>query len=267
MWSSNANSEATTAELWYRLGRLASEAGGQGFRSFTAGFATACISGALVLLSGYFFGTAWAGPWAGAIPVTAGIAAGVGLFTMERTRTLRRLNELRMALSAAGADASRPTLNGLGTYYDVHLILLRSEYELAQIKGASRMACVFEETYGFTPEDPFETGPLNVLPDSPGMQRLRERWDNNLTTRHKVGLKPPVFSLQLNLKYQLYPREMTVPVELAMRKAYLEISIHLLTRRYGKRPEEWEKYLPEEPLHRARRDFRELATLSGKRDR
>ena len=61
-----------TLALWYELGRLYSESGRSGQRATKLGFTVVCVAGALVLLSAPLFGTAWAGPFAAAIPVDAG---------------------------------------------------------------------------------------------------------------------------------------------------------------------------------------------------
>src|SRR3712207_4428100 len=130
------------------------------------GFTVVCVVGALVLLSAPLFVTAWAGPFAPVIPVAVGLLAGGGMFLGERARLRRRAGVLRRMLAQKGLAAGRPAREGLGAYYDPQLILLRSEYEYLRLHGASKPARLFERTFGFTPEDPFETGPLNVAPDT-----------------------------------------------------------------------------------------------------
>ena len=76
--------------LWYELGSLYAGAAGGGQRATKLGFTVVCVVGALVLLSAPLFGTAWAGPFAPAVPVAAGLLAGGGMFLRERTR-LRRV--------------------------------------------------------------------------------------------------------------------------------------------------------------------------------
>jgi hypothetical protein len=118
------------------------------------------------------------GTFAPAIPVLAGLLAGGGSLLWQRLGFLKKRNVLRRALAAHNQDADRPTLGGLGAYYDAQLILLRSEYEFVRsrkTKRVPRSAWLFEASFGFTPEDGFETGPLNVAPDTPGMKALRER--------------------------------------------------------------------------------------------
>jgi len=66
--------------LWYELGRLYALAGENARRATMEGFAVAFAAGASVLLSAPLFGTAWAGPFAVAIPVAAGLFLGGGLF-------------------------------------------------------------------------------------------------------------------------------------------------------------------------------------------
>src|SRR5919202_465818 len=187
-----------TFVLWYELGNLYEGAANDARRAFEWGFAVVCVSAALVLLSAPLFGTSWAGPLAPAIPVVAGLLAAGGSFAWRRARFLKKRNTLRLVLAKAGEDADRPTAGGLGKYYDAQLVLLRSEYEYLRSLGnrrAERSARLFEEAFGFTPEDRFECGPLNVRPDT---------------------------------------QEMTIPSELATRSAYLKVSCDLSRKRYGR---------------------------------
>jgi hypothetical protein len=251
--------------LWYALGRLYSEAGGAGSRATKLGFTVVCAVGVLVLLSVPLFGTEWAGPFAPAIPVAAGLLSGGGLFTWERTRVRRRGEVLRRALSERGFDADRPAREGLGAYCDAQLVLLRSEYEYLRRLGtprARKATRLFEESFGFTPEDPFETGPLNVAPATEGMRALRERWNRRLAMRRERGMEPPVLGLREDLAYRVFPREMTVSVELATRGAYLTISRELLLERYGRDPRKRVDLMPEALRRRVERDLREYAALS-----
>lgn len=256
--------------LWYELGRGYSRAEGSGSRSTMLGFTVTCVTGALVLLSGLFFGTAWAGATpeaalgAAAIPVAAGLLSGGGLFLWERAGALRRSGMLRDALAKRGVDAGRPARDGLHAYYDAQLVLLRSEYEFLRLRGREGTARLFEESFGFTPEDRFETGPLNVSPDGGGMRRLREGWERRLSARRELGMEPPELGLREDLAYRVFPREMTVPVELATRAAYLEISCDLLRKRYGRDPLKRATSMPEKLRRRIERDLRERATLTRK---
>jgi hypothetical protein len=244
-----------TLALWYELGRLYSGAGG-GHRATKLGFTVVCVVGALVLLSAPLFGTAWAGPFAPAIPVAAGLLSGGGQYIWERSRLRRRAGVLQRMLAHRGLDPARPAREGLGAYYDAQLILLRSEYEYLRLRGAEKTARLFEGSFGFTPEDPFETGPLNVAPDTEGMRRLRERWERRLAMRRERGMKPPALGLREDLAYRVFPREMTVPAELATRRAYLGISRELLLKRYGRDP------VPEALRRRVERDLDEYAALT-----
>lgn len=248
-------------ELWHELDRLSVRARGGGFRVYAAGLAAACVSGSGVLTSGYFFGTAWAGSWAAAIPVGVGLVAGAAVYAAERLRTTRRVGSLRRALAAAGDDPDRPTASGLGMYYDPQLILLRSEYELVRERGARSAARFFEDTFGFTPEDGFETGPLNVTPESEALRGLRRRWEGRLALRREIAGQPAV-SFRRAVDHQLYPKEMTVPAELAVRQAYLEISRRMLRARYGNDRERWEEILSGDLYRRAVRDLRELEEIT-----
>src|SRR5829696_993353 len=168
-----APADGDTLALWYELGYLYAESAGGGQRATKLGFAVTCVVGALVLLSVPVFGTAWAGPFAAVIPVAAGVLSGGGLL-------LRRREKL---LAERGLDGRRPAREGLGAYYDAQLILLRSEYEYLRARDATGAARRFEESFGFTPEDPFETGPLNVVPDTKEMRELRDRWERRISSK------------------------------------------------------------------------------------
>jgi hypothetical protein len=246
-------------ELWYELGELYGRAREEARRASMRGFAVVCVVAALVLLSALFVGTAWAGPLAPAIPVLAGLLVGGGSFARRRLAFLEKRNALRQALAGKATDADRPAARGLGAYYDVQLVLLRSEYEFLRSRGtkrASRSARLFEETFGFTPEDSFECGPLNVRPDTEAMLVLRERWEGRLAARAELGEKTPALGLKEDAAYRVFPREMTVPLELATRKAYLQISCGLFRQRYGKT-----RRVSEEIRRRAEKDLREYRAL------
>lgn len=248
--------------LWYALGRLYAGAAGTGQRATKLGFTVVCVVGALVLLSAPLFGTAWAGPLAPAIPVAAGLLSGGGLFLRERVRLRERVGEVSEMLATRGLDAGRPARDGLGAYYDAQLILLRSEYEYLRLRGAGKSARLFEQSFGFTPEDPFETGPLNVVPDTEEMRLLRERWERRLAARRQRGMVPPALGLREDLAYRVFPREMTVPAELATRRAYLTISRELLRERYGRDPRKRLGPMPEVLRRRVERDLDEYASLT-----
>ncbi len=254
--------EEETLELWYTLGRLYSGAGGCRHRATKLGFTVVCVVGALVLLSTPLFGTAWAGPFAPAIPVAAGLLSGSGLFLWERTRLRQRTGVIRRMLAERGLDAERPAREGLGAYYDAQLILLRSEYEYLRLRGTGKSTRLFEESFGFTPEDLFETGPLNVGPDTEGMQLLRERWERRLAARRQHGMEPSALGLGEDFAYRVFPREMTVPAELAMRRAYLSISRELLLKRYGREMSKKTDLMPNALRRRVERDLSEYAALT-----
>src|SRR5215212_919524 len=208
--------------LWYELGRLCREAGGGAQRATKLGLASVCATGALVLLSTPVFGTVWAGPFAAVIPVAAGLVTGGGLFLRQRSSLRRRTDAVRARLAERDLDAGRPARDGLGAYYDAQLVLLRSEYEYLLVRGAGKAARLLETTFGFTPEDAFETGPLNVAPDTPEMLELRGRWERRIRSKKQHGMEPPVLGPREEISYHAFPREMTVPAELSMRRAYLE---------------------------------------------
>jgi len=257
---------ATTNEeslaLWYELGCLYAQSGGGGQRATKLGFTGVFAAGALVLLSAPVFGTAWTGPFAAVIPVAAGLLSGGGLFLVQRSRLRRRADVLRRRLAERGLDAGRPARDGLGTYYDAQLVLLRSEYEYLRARGARESARLFERSFGFTLEDSFETGPLNMALDSPEMLTLRERWERRISSRRQHGMEPPALGQQEDLLYRVFPREMTVPAEIAMRRAYLGISRRLILERYGAKPLENPGLVPESLRNRVERDLREYEALS-----
>lgn len=232
--------------MWYALGRLYARAGGRGWSATRVGVTVVCVTGALVLLSAPVFGTGWIrsapGPLVALpvlLPVVAGLLAGGSPLLYNRFRTLGKQRTLRRALEAEGEDPRRPTLDGLGLYYDEQLILLRSEYEaLRHTPGrrARRKGLMMELTFGFAPEDPFESGPLNARPDTPRVRALRSLWESRLSVQLQEGEGPPELGLGEDLAYRVFPREMTVPAELATRAAYVEISCDLMFRRYGPDP-------------------------------
>lgn len=266
-------------DLWYALGRLYAKAGGRGWPATRAGITAVCVTGALVLLSAPIFGTGWAGeaPVAVAalpvlIPVAAGLLAGGLPLAYNRGLTLRRQSSLRRGLARRGADPRRPTTDGLHAYYDAQLVLLRSEYAaLLHTPGprARRKARMLEMSFGFTPEDPFESGPLSVLPDTPQARALRGLWESRLYLYSRRGETPPALGLGDDLAYRVFPREMTVPTELATRTAYLAISCDLLYRRYGRAPLARIETAEGrgETYRRARRDLAEYERITLQRAR
>ncbi|HSL01683.1 MAG TPA: hypothetical protein VK869_15205 [Rubrobacteraceae bacterium] len=247
--------------LWYELGSLYSSAAGSGQRAIKLGFTVVCVVGALVLLSAPLFGTAWAGPFAPGIPVVAGLLGGGGMYAAERSRVSRRAGVLRRELIERGEDPLRPTRDGLAAYYDAQLVLLRSEYEFLRLRGA-KAARFFEATFGFAPEDRFETGPLNVAPDTEAMSKLREGWESRLAERRRGEMEELELGLREDLAFRVFPREMTVPVELAIREGYLAISRRLLVERYGRDPRRKLELMPEALRWRVERDLGEYAALT-----
>lgn len=249
------------------MGRLYSGSEGAANRATMLGFTVVCAAAVLVLLSGYFFGTGWAGPkLQGALavallPVVVGLLSGGVIFGRERIKQRRRHEALEGALAVKGQDAGRPARDGLHAYYDAQLVLLRSEYELLMLRGSGSTARLFEETFGFAREDPFETGPLNARPDSEELRRLRERWERRISSRRERGIEHPLMGLKEDSTYRVFPRDMTVPVELATRNAYLTISCGLIEKRYGKKPLE---KAPAGLRRRIQRDLGEHATITQK---
>jgi hypothetical protein len=257
-----APTDGETLALWYELGRFYAESGGGGQRATKLGFAVTCVVGALVLLSVPVVGTAWAGPFAAVIPVAAGVLSGGGLFLQRRAKLRHRTAVLEKRLAERGLDARRPAREGLGAYYDAQLILLRSEYEYLLARDATVAARPFEESFGFTPEDPFETGPLNVVPDTTEMRGLRDRWERRISSKRQHGMEPPPLGPREDSAYRVFPREMTVPVELSMRRAYLGISRRLILERYGGDAAEELHLIPQVLRQRVERDLLEYEVLS-----
>ena len=94
------------------------------------------------------------------------------------------------------------------------------------------------------------------------MRLLRERWERRLSMRRERGMEPPALGLREDLAYRVFPREMTIPVELATRRAYLEISRKLLLERYGPNVRRKEGSVPEALWWRVERDLDEYAALT-----
>ncbi len=265
--SRTPDEKTETLALWYELGRLYSEGTGAGRRATRLGIAAACVAASLVLLSAPVFGTAWAGPFAPLVPLAAGLVFGAILFIRRRSRWRGRVADLRQALAAHGLDAGRPAQGGLAAYYDAQLVLLRSEYEYLRLRspaGGGAGVRLFEESFGFTPEDPFETGPLNVAPDTEAMEALRGRWEKRLASRRERGIEAPMLGLREDAAYGVFPREMTVPVELATRGAYLEISRGLLRKRWGSDPLAKADLMTAALRRRIERDLAEYAAVTGR---
>ena len=246
---------------------LHAAAGEDGRKAAMLGFVVLCVVGAAVLVSApasvSVSGDTWGEPvTAGLVPILAGLFVGGGFFGWRRFKFSKRWRALTRALAAAGEDAARPAYHGLGSYYDTHLILLRCQYEylLARYgKRAPRSTALFEDSFGFTADDGFECGPLNVAPDTARMLRLRERWEARIAAAQQVaGSKMPALSLREDRAYRVFPREMTVPMELATRSAYLSISCRMLRERYGKD----EVSVPEPLRQRAARDRREYQKIT-----
>ncbi len=263
MRPSPTSGEEETLGLWYELGGLYARAGEDVRRAVREGFVVVFVTAALVLVSTPFFGTSWAGSFAAVIPIFAGLLFGAGSIGLRRFQFAGRRDALRRGLAERGEEAGRPTAEGLGAYYDAQLVLLRCEYEFLRSRGTKRAllsAQLFEASFGFTPEDGFECGPLSVAPDTRGMQQLRGRWEARLSARRALGESPPVLGLREDYRYRVFPREMTVPTELTTRGAYLEVSCRLLRERYGKRP----GATSGEIQRRAQRDLEEYAAITGR---
>src|ERR671917_12523 len=103
-----------------------------------------------------------------------------------------------------------------------------------------------------------------VIPVAAGLVALRRRWEYRIGSGREGGAEPPALGLREDAAYRVFPREMTVPVELSMRRAYLEISNRLLVGRYGRGP----GGVPEPLRRRAARDLRgdeAIVRKSGRR--
>jgi len=252
---------------WYELGGLYAAAGEDARKATSEGFVVAFVAAAQVLLSAPLFGTSWAGPFAALIPPTAGcslVAALCGGGARSSPNDAKRCAgsspyEARTRTGRQRED-SAPTTTLNSSCCAASTSLLRSRRTTRALLSAR----LLETSFGFTPEDGFECGPLNVVPDMPKMKALRERWEARLSARRTLQeAPPPSLGLGEDVRHRVFPREMTVSAELAMRGAYLEISCKLLRESYGERPET----ASEEIRHRAKRDLEEYAAITGRRAR
>ena len=75
-------------------------------------------------------------------------------------------------------------------------------------------------------------------------------------------MEPPMLGPREDLAYRVFPREMTVPVELSMRQAYLTISHRLIVKRFGGDPGAKLHAAPEALRRRVERDLLEYEALS-----
>jgi hypothetical protein len=75
-------------------------------------------------------------------------------------------------------------------------------------------------------------------------------------------MEPPPLGPREDSAYRVFPREMTVPVELSMRRAYLGISRRLILKRYGGDAAEELHLIPQVLRHRVERDLLEYDVLS-----
>jgi len=69
---------------------------------------------------------------------------------------------------------------------------------------------------------------LNVVPDTKEMRALRERWERRILSKKQHGMEPPALGPREELAYRVFPREMTVSVELSMRGPTLASRADLL---------------------------------------
>ncbi len=266
MRDSPTSAARETDAVWHELGLLYALAGEDVRKATMLGSVVFCVTAAVVLISApaslSILGGIWAGPFGAAlVPILAGSSIGGGFLGWRSFGFRKRRRSLGRILAAAGEEVRRPTANGLGSYYDTHLILLRCQYHYLLARyghRAPRSIHLLEEAFGFQPTDGFECGPLNVAPDTPEMRQLRELWDSRLATRQEAGKTVPAMGLKEDRVYRVFPREMTVPMELATRSAYLSISCRMLADRYG----EGSAAIPQKLRHQAEKDRWEYAKIA-----
>lgn len=239
-------------------------------RATMASFTVVCAVGVLVLLSGYYFGTAWVpGTVMGAVgaavlPVVVGVVSGAMHFGWERVKINTEHERLSHTLSDKGEDSKRPTRNGLYAYHDAQLVRLRSDYELLLQQGSKTTARLFADTFGFTPEDGFETGPLGVTPGSESLRLVREQWERRISMRRKRDIAQPALGVWEDSQYGVFPRRMTTSAELETRQSYLKVSSDRIKSRHGKNPLAQDEGAPSELRKRIERDLGERAALTRK---
>lgn len=101
-----------------------------------------------------------------------------------------------------------------------------------------------------------------MAPDTPEMEALRGRWERRIYARKQHGMGPPALDPHEDDCTRVFPREMTVPAELSMRRAYLGISRRLILERYGANPGREQALMPGALRQRVERDLREYEVLS-----
>jgi hypothetical protein len=77
-------------------------------------------------------------------------------------------------------------------------------------------------------------------------------------------MEPPALGRREDLAYRVFPREMTVPVELSMRRTYLSISRRLIQKRFGDLTAKEPRLVPAALRRRVERDLLEYDALSRK---
>ncbi|TCJ19996.1 hypothetical protein E0L93_03355 [Rubrobacter taiwanensis] len=189
--------------------------------------------------------------------IAFGLLVALGGWSIWLAGSLRDYASFRRVLERSGLDARRPTLDGLGVYSDEQLLALRSRYENARRPAVRRL---FERLFGFSRDDSFRSGPLNVRPGTFEMDNLRVEWEANLILLN-AGSKPPEVGWWLESRMELLPRNPDETRKIMFALRYTRDSVRALKLRYGISIRRWHRTVPEGQLWDAMRDYDEARRL------
>jgi hypothetical protein len=189
--------------------------------------------------------------------IAFGLVVAFGGWGIWAARSLGAYRSFRRVLERSGLDPYRPSRNGLGVYADDQLLALRSRYESARRPKVRRL---FERVFGFSPEDSFHSGPLNVRPGTFEMDALRVEWETNLILANAETL-PPRIGWWMESRRQLLPRNPDEARRIMFALRYTRDSVRKLKLRYGISTRGWHRTVPEGQLWDAMRDYEDVRRL------